>query len=81
MIALTREPSGRRASTIGELFVAAPPERSDDAIDDALDVVFAVEFDVGLVEESASLDVDLVGTVNHDLGDRLVMQQRIDRSI
>ena len=34
MIAFTREPSGKRASTIGDDFVDAPAERRDDALDD-----------------------------------------------
>ena len=46
MMALTREPSGRRASTIGERLVDAPAERGDDPIDDPHHVVVVLEHDV-----------------------------------
>ena len=46
MMALTREPSGRRASTRGLGLVDAPAERGDDAVDDPEDVLVVEEGDV-----------------------------------
>ena len=43
MMALTREPSGRRASTIGELSSTRRPTRADDAIDHAHQVPVVLE--------------------------------------
>ena len=64
MTALTREPSGRRASTIGVRLVDAPADLADDLVDDAAEV--------GLVDEASpavfsmlagALDVDRVRAV------------------
>ena len=43
MIALTREPSGRRASTIGDDSSMRRPTRRDDAVDDPQQVLVVVE--------------------------------------
>ena len=80
MIAFTREPSVRRASTIGQRLVNAAAERRDDPVDDPHDVVVVLEHDVGQFELARALDVDLARPVDHDLGDGLVAQQRLDRA-
>ena len=79
MMALTREPSVRRASTIGRRLVDAATDRGDDPVDDAHDVVVVLEDDVGQLELAAALDVDLARAVDHDLGDGLVAQERLER--
>ena len=43
MIALTREPSGRRASTIGELSSTRRPTAGDDPVDDPHQVLVVLE--------------------------------------
>ena len=80
MMAFTREPSVRRASTIGRGLVDAPADRGDDAVDDAHDVVVVLEDDVRELELAGALDVDLARAVDHDLGDRLVAQERLERT-
>ena len=46
MAAFSREPSGRRASTIGDDFVEAAPERSDQALDQIAQLLVVVEVQV-----------------------------------
>ena len=80
MIALTREPSGRRASTIGE---ASSQRRPSGAMIRSMirrTWSSSSKRDVGLLELAVALDPDLVGPVDHDLGDRLVAQERLDRA-
>ena len=79
MIALTREPSVRRASTIGRRLVDAAADRGDDPVDDPHDVVVVLEDDVRQLELAGPLDVDLARAVDHDLRDRLVAQERLER--
>ena len=43
-------------------------------------VLVALEMDVDPFELAAALDVDLAGSVDHDLGDRRVQQERFDRA-
>ena len=80
MMALTREPSVRRASTIGRRLVDAAADRGDDPVDDAHDVVVVLEDDVRQLELAGALDVDLARAVDHDLGDGLVAQERLERA-
>ena len=60
--------------------VNAASDRSDDPIDDAHDVVVVLEDDVRELEAAAALDVDLARAVDHDLRDRLVAEQRLQRT-
>ena len=80
MTALTREPSGRRASTRGLDLVDAAAERGDDPVDDPQDVLVVEEVRVDPLDLAAALDVEVVRAVDHDLGDRLVGEQRLERS-
>ena len=80
MIALTREPSGRRASTIGLDSSMRRPTDADDALDDAQQVRVVLEDDVGLFEHAVPLDVDLIVAVDQDVGDVRVLQQRLERA-
>ena len=65
----TREPSGRRASTIGLRFVDAPADLAHDLVDDAADVHLVDEAHGRLLDAALALDVDAVRTVHHDFGD------------
>ncbi len=60
MIAFTREPSGRRASTIGDASSTRRPIRRDDLVDDPQEVLVVDERGLGLDDLAASLDVDVV---------------------
>ena len=80
MIALTREPSVRRASTIGARLVDAAADRGDDPVDDPHDVVVVLEDDVRELELARPLDVDLARAVDHDFRDRLVAQEGLERA-
>src|SRR5207247_3128021 len=58
----------------------APADRGDDALDDPHDVLVALEGHVGELELALSLDVAAERTVDHDFGDRVVLQQGLDRT-
>ena len=60
--------------------VDAAADRGDDPIDDAHDVVVVLEDDVGQLQAAAALDVDLARAVDHDFGDGLVAEQRLERT-
>ena len=80
MMALTREPSARRASTIGLDSSMRRPTRADDALDDLHQVTIVLEDDVGFLELAFALDVDLVETVDENVGDRRIAQQHFERT-
>ena len=79
MIALTREPSGSRASTRGLDLVDPPAERRDDPVDDPQHVLVVEEDAVDPQDLAAALDVDVLRPVDHDLGHGLVVEERLDR--
>ena len=62
------------------LLVDAPAERRDDALDDAAQLLVAEEADVAEREVPLALDVDLVDAVDHDLGDRRIVEQVLERA-
>ena len=77
---LTRLPSGRRASTIGE-DSSTRPDLGDDLVDDSAHVRVVVEADVRLVETSLPLDPDVERPVHHDLGHAFVRKQPFERPV
>ena len=81
MIAFTRLPSGRRASTIGDASSMRRPIWDDDLVDDAAEMRLVREPDGRLVQLSSALDPDVVGAVAHDLGDRVVREQALERPV
>ena len=81
MMALTREPSGRRASTIGDRLVDAATDSADDAVDDLAQVDVVAEAAVGPVQLARALHVDVLVVVDQDVGDRRVVQQRFQRAV
>ena len=64
----------------GRGLVDVSTERRDDAVDDAADVVVVVELDIAQQEAALALEVDLLGAVDHDLGDGGVVEQGLDRA-
>ena len=81
MTTFTRLPSGRRASTIGEASSMRRPTCGDDLVDDPAQVRLVVEPDGRLVELALALDPDLAGAVDHDLRDRVVGEQALERPV
>ncbi len=79
MTALTREPSGRRASTLGLDGIDAPTQGGDDPVDDPQHVLVVQEVVVDARDLPAPFDVEVARAVDHDLRDRLVLQERIER--
>src|SRR3990172_1180788 len=59
--------------------VDAAADRGDDPIDDPHDVVVVLEDGVRQLEFAGPLDVDLARAVDHDLRDRLVPKERLQR--
>ena len=81
MTALTRLPSGRRASTIGLDSSTRRPIR-----DTILSMVrrrcaSSAELGVGLHQPAVALEPDAVGAVDHDLGDVAGRAGRLDRAV
>ena len=60
--------------------VDAPADGADDPLDDLHQVLVVAEDDVGLFDPSFALDVDLVGAVDQDVGDRRVLEQQLERA-
>jgi hypothetical protein len=80
MMMLTREPSGSRASHSGDVSSTRRPTRLTMARADAHDVGVVAEGDVGDLQFALAFDVDLLRPVDHDVADRLVGQQNLQRS-
>ena len=81
MIALTRLPSGRRASTIGDASSTRRPTCETILSMMRITCESSTKLTVGALELAVALDVDLVGRVDHDLGHAVVAQQRLDRAV
>ena len=81
MTALTREPSGEPRVDHRRRLVDAPAERRDDALDDARSTCSSSVKNCASVSSSlpVALDVDAVGAVDHDLGDRGVVEEALER--
>ena len=60
-------------------FVDPPADAGDDPLRDVHDVLIVAELNVRELELAAPLDVDLLGPVDHDVGDALVPEQRLER--
>ncbi len=79
MMMLTRLPSGRRASTSGLEFVDAAADAGHDLAADVDQVLIVAERDIAQFELAAAFDVNLLRAVDHDVGDALVREQRLER--
>ena len=78
MTAQTRDPSGRRASTIGVRAVEAPPERGEDALGDEGEVGGGDVAGTGHVP--VALDPHVAVGVDEHLVDGAVAEQRVERA-
>ena len=79
MTALTREPSGRRASTRGlDSSMRRPSGVMIRSMIRRTCSSFR-KYAVDALDLAGPLDVDVVRAVDHDLGDRLVGQERLER--
>ena len=65
----------------GRGFIDAPSDRRDDPVDDAQEVRFILEMDLGLLQLPEALDVAALVRVDENVGDRRVLQQRLERTI
>ena len=77
--ALTRLPSARRASTIGDDSSIAPADRRDDLLDDPQQMPLVLEADRRRLEHAVALDEHMVIAVDQDVGDRRILEQRLER--
>ena len=77
---LTREPSSRRASQIGEDFVDAAADLADDALADVHQLRVVAEADVGELDLAVHFDEAARRTVDHDVGDVVAGEQRLERA-
>ena len=59
--------------------VDAPADGGDDPVDDPEDVLVVQEGAIDALDLPAPLDVDLVRAVDHDLGDRVVGEEGLER--
>ena len=81
MIAFTREPSGRRASTIGDASSTRRPIREMILSMIRRRCWSSTNAALGLDDLAAALDVDVARAVHHDLGDGVVAQERLERPV
>ena len=81
MIALTREPSGQARVDHRRRLVDPPADLRDHPIDDPAEVRVVAEANRRLVETALTLDPDLARAVDHDLRDRVVGEQALERSV
>ena len=76
---LTREPSSRRASQIGEDSSNSAPDLAHDPLADVHQLRSVAETDVGELDLAADFDEAARRTVDHDVGDVVARQQRLER--
>ena len=62
-------------------FVDAPADLADDALADIEKLLVVAEADAGLLDLAVDLDIDRLGAVDHDVGDVVARQQRLQRTI
>ena len=80
MTALTREPSGNRASQKRRGLIHPPADPADDPADDLDQVPLVVEDDLGPAQAAAALDVDALRAVDQNVGDGRVAHQDLERA-
>ena len=77
---LTREPSSRRASQIGEDSSTRRADLADDPLTDVHQLRCVAKADVGELDLAANLDEASRRSVDHDVGDVVARQQRLKRT-
>ena len=80
MMALSRLPSGRRASTMGLDFVDAPPDSPRHALYDFHQVVEIPKFDRRSFQSSTTFHIDALGTVDENVRHRRIVHQWLERT-
>ena len=66
---------------MGEDFVDTPSDRRDDPVDDAQEMRFVLEMDLGLLQLPEALDEAAPMGVDENVGDGRILQQRLERPI
>ena len=61
-------------------FVDAAADLADDALADVQQLLVVAEADAGLLDLALDFDVDRAGAVDHDVGDVVARQQRLERA-
>ena len=80
MMMLTRLPSEQARIAKRRGFVDAPADLADDAVGDVHHMRIVAEAHIGQDQLALALDIDLAGAVDHDVGDRLVGEQGLERA-
>ena len=80
MIALTREPSGSRASTIGEVSSTRRPTRETIRSMICSRWSLSRKIDLRPLDPAPLLDEDVLRAVDHDVADPLVLEQDLQRA-
>ena len=62
-------------------FVDAAADLADDALADVEKLLVVAEADAGLLDLAGDFDVDRAGAVDHDVGDVVARQQRLERAV
>ena len=62
-------------------FVDAAADLADDALADVQQLLVVAEADAGLLDLAGDFDVDRAGAVDHDVGDVVARQQRLERAV
>ena len=65
----------------GRRFIDAPSDRRDDPVDDAQEMRFILEMDLGLLQLPEALDVAAPVGVDQNVGDCRVLQERLERTV
>ena len=83
-----RRHDGVDARAVGEArvadrrgFVDAPADLADDALADVEQLLVVAEADAGLLDLAGDFDEHRVGAVDHDVGDVVARQQRLERAV
>ena len=79
MMMLTRLPSAQAGVDQGLRFVDAAADPRHDLGRDVHHMLIVAEADIGQLELAAPLDIDLLWPVDHDVGDGVVVEQRLER--
>ena len=80
MMALTREPSARRASTMGEDSSTRRPTRETMRSMICIRWPLSLKDRPGRLQLAGALDVDLVEAVDQNVGDARIFEQRFERT-
>ena len=80
-MALTRRAVGETRVADRRGFVDAPADLADDALADVEQLLVVAEPDAGLLDLAGDFDEHRAGAVDHDVGDVVARQQRLQRAV